>query len=354
MSTVLRRPPVVFALLALLLAAFAALDLFVGSAEIPPGQVWRLLLGEGGGLPPSFTTIVWELRLPKVLVATLAGAALAIAGLLLQTLFRNPLAGPDVLGISSGASLGVALVVLWLGSGEASWLSGLGLLGDVAVVSAASAGAGAALALILWASRRMGNLTLLVLGVLLGYATGALTTILLHMSLAERVQAFVMWTFGSFGGVGWNELRLLGPVILATLAPALFLGKPLNALALGDAFARSVGVEVGRLRRRVLLAAAVLAGAVTAFCGPIAFLGIAVPHLCRLWLKSADHRLLLPGSALAGAATALLAELLTQLPPGAEVLPLNAVTSLLGAPLVAYLLLRRPAAMGGVRPEATS
>ncbi len=215
-----------------------------------------------------------------------------------------------MLGISSGASLGVALVVLWLGSGEASWLSGLGLFGDVAVISAASAGAGAALALILWASRRMGNLTLLVLGVLLGYATGALTTILLHMSLAERVQAFVLWTFGSFGGVGWNELQILAPLLIVTLAAALLLGKPLNALALGEGFARSVGVEVGRLRRLLLLAAAILAGAVTAFCGPIAFLGVAVPHLCRLWLRSADHRLLLPASALAGAAAALLSELL--------------------------------------------
>jgi iron complex transport system permease protein len=193
----------------------------------------------------------------------------------------------------------------------------------------------------------MGNLTLLVLGVLLGYAIGALTSILLHMSIAERVQAFVYWTFGTFGGVDWSKLKVLAPLLLLALGGALLLGKPLNALALGESFALSVGVEVGRLRRLLLLAAAILSGAVTAFCGPIAFLGIAVPHLCRLWLKTADHRLLLPASALAGAAAALLADLLTQLPPGAEVLPLNAVTSLLGAPLIGYLLLRRPAEMGG-------
>lgn len=350
---VLRSPAGAYALLGGLLLLLAALDLFLGSAAIPPGEVWRLLLGQGAaGQPPVWATIVYELRLPKVLVAMLAGSSLAVAGLLLQTLFRNPLAGPDVLGISSGASLGVALVVLWLGSGEKGSLAGLGLLGDVAVVSAASAGALAALAVILWASRRMGNLTLLVLGLLMGYATGALTTILLHMSLAERVQAYVLWTFGSFGGVTWSDLRILAPLLLVTLAGALLLGKPLNSLALGEAFARSVGVEVARLRRWLLLASALLAGAVTAFCGPIAFLGIAVPHLCRLWLRSADHRLLLPASALAGAVAALLADLLTQLPPGAEVLPLSAVTSLLGAPLIAWLLLRRPAEMGGLRADS--
>ncbi len=335
-------------MLAALLLLLATLDLFLGSAEIPALDIFRLLLGrEPAGLPAAWVTILFELRLPKVLTAALAGASLAVAGLLLQTLFRNPLAGPDVLGISAGASLGVALVVLGLGSSEAGRLSALGLLGDMAVVSAASAGAGLALALILWASRRMGNLTLLVLGLMLGYTTGALTTILLHMSQAERVQAFVFWTFGSFGSVSWNELRVLAPLLLLALAAALVFGKSLNALALGEGFARSVGVDVRRLRRLLLLVSAVLAGAVTAFCGPIAFLGIAVPHVARLWLRSADHRLLLPASALSGAVAALLADLLTQLPPGAEVLPLNAVTSLLGAPLIAYLLLRRPSAMGG-------
>jgi iron complex transport system permease protein len=343
----------IFVLLALLLLVFAVADLFFGSAEVPPGEVLGLLLGgDGASLPPSFKTIVLELRLPKVLVAILAGAALAVAGLLLQTLFRNPLAGPDVLGINSGASLGVALVVLWLGGGEASFLSGIGLLGDVVVVGAASAGAGAALALILWASRRMGNLTLLVLGVILGYTVSALTTILLHMSLAERMQAFMFWTFGSFGGVGWSELRLLAPLLVLALAASLPLGKPLNALAAGESLARSLGVGVRRLRRGLLIASAVLAGGVTAFCGPISFLAIAVPHLCRLWLKTADHRILLPACALAGAAAALLADLLTQVPPGAEVLPLNAVTSLLGAPLIGYLLLRRPAEMAGGRAES--
>ena len=342
-----------FLLLALALLLLATLDLFFGSAEIPPGEVVQLLLGSSSpAIEPSWVIIVRELRLPKVIVAMLAGAALAVAGLLLQTLFRNPLAGPDVLGISAGASLGVALVVLWLGSGEASWLSGLGLLGDMALVSAASCGAFLALALILWASRRMGNLTLLVLGLLLGYTTGALTTILLHMSLAERVQAYMMWTFGTFGGAGWSEVRLLAPVLLLTLGGALLLGKKLNALALGDVFARSLGVEVGRLRRSILLLAAILAGTVTAFCGPIAFLGIAVPHLARLVFRTADHRRLLPATALLGAAVALLADLLTQVPPGAEVLPLNALTSLLGAPLIAFLLWRGKAELGGLRGDS--
>lgn len=352
-NTAWRRSASTFGLLVAALLVLALLDLLWGSAAIPTAEVLRVLVGKGvAALPPAWVTIVVELRLPKMLVAVLAGSSLALAGLLLQTLFRNPLAGPDVLGISSGASLGVALVVLWLGSGELSWLARVGLIGDVAVVTAASIGAGAALALVLWAARRMDNLTLLVLGLLLGYATGALTTILLHMSLAERVQAYVAWTFGSFGAATWSQLRVLAPVLLLAQAITLLLGKELNALALGESFASSVGVAVGRLRRLLLLLSATLAGAVTAFCGPIAFIGIAVPHLCRLWMRSADHRLLLPASALTGAAAALLADLLTQLPAGATVLPLNAVTSLLGAPLIAYLLLRRPAELGGLRGDS--
>ena len=316
------------------LAAFAA-DLLLGSARIPPSEVLSLLLG-GPGSNPGWAAIVLDLRLPKALTATLAGASLAVSGLLMQTLFRNPLAGPFILGISSAA-----LVVLSMGAGTVGLLAGLGLIGDAAVTVASSLGAGAALALVLVAARRVSVLTLLILGMLLGYASSAVVTVLVHFADAERVQAYVLWTFGSFGGVTWNELPVLAPVLLVGLGLAWIAAKPLDALLLGEAHARSLGVAVAPARAVVLAATALLAGGVTAFCGPVAFLGVAVPHLVRGLLATARHRLLLPATALAGSLVALVADLLAQLPGSAAVLPLNAVTALIGAPVIAVVVLRR-------------
>lgn len=323
----------------------ALLDLALGSVSIPPGEVLAALFG-GDVQQSSWSVIVRQIRLPRVLTAAVAGAALAVSGLLMQTLFRNPLAGPYVLGISSGASLGVALVVLGTGGGI---VASLGVLGSAGRVLAATAGASAVLVLVLVAARRVGMLTLLILGVLVGYATGALVTVLIHFSAAERIQAYLVWTFGSFGNVDWGQLQVLAPVTLTALAASLLLAKPLNALQLGAAYAKSLGLAVGRARLAVLVTTAVLAGAVTAFCGPVGFLGVAVPHLARGLLHTADHRLLLPATALAGALVALTADLVAQMPGRAQVLPLNAVTALIGAPVIAALVLRRRGFEGSFR-----
>jgi len=337
-----RRRVTGLVLLAAAVVALTLASLAIGSVAIPLGDVVAILSGEPSA-KASWTTIVLEFRLPKALTAALAGAALAVGGLLMQTLFRNPLAGPYVLGISAGASLGVALVVLTIGGVTTELLAGIGLIGEFGLITAASLGAGAVLGLVVIAARRVSSLTLLILGVLFGYATSALVTVLMHFSLAERIQAYIIWTFGSFGGVTWSQLRVLAPALLAGLALAALASKPLNALLLGERYARSMGVAVGRARLGVLVSTALLAGGVTAFCGPVGFIGVAVPHLVRAVLQCADHRILIPGTALAGALVALASDLIAQLPGSDAVLPLNAVTALVGAPVIAGIILRRRA-----------
>lgn len=322
--------------LALVLAFIASLT--AGSVSIPLADVVEVLTG-GTPAKASWAKIVLQFRLPKALTAALAGASLAVGGLLMQTLFRNPLAGPGVLGISAGSSLGVAVVVLTVGD-AATWLASFGLAGDFGLIVAASLGAGTVLGLVILASRRVSTVTLLILGLLFGYATSALVTVLLHFSLAERIQAFVVWNFGSFGSVTWSQLRALAPALVIGLAMAMAASKPLNAFHLGETYARSLGIGVRGARLSILLATALLTGAVTAFCGPVGFLGVAVPHLARGLYRSADHRLLVPGAALAGAVLALLSDLVAQLPGSDAVLPLNAVTALLGAPVIAVIILR--------------
>lgn len=337
------------ALLGLLaaLAGMFVLSLTLGSVEIPLRDVLKILVGEEPARQ-TWATIVLKFRLPKAITATLAGSALAVAGLQMQTLFRNPLADPFVLGINSGASLGVALVVLSVGVAgvsATSMLAGLGLWGNFGLVTAASLGAGVVLALMLLVARRVrSSTTLLILGLMVGYATAALVSLLLYFSITERIQAYINWTFGSFGGVTWSQLHVFAPVIAVALALGLALAKPLNALLLGETYAQTMGVNVRRVRLIVVFSAAVLAGAVTAFCGPIGFVGVAVPHLARHLFRSSDHRLLLPACALLGALLALIADLIAQMPGTQTVLPLNAVTALLGAPVVAWVILRRSSA----------
>jgi len=333
-----RRARVLLALAVLVLAAALA-SLAFGSVSITFGSVLRAIIGHARD--DSVRSIIWAFRLPKAATAALAGAALAVSGLLMQTLFRNPLAGPYVLGLSAGASLGVALVVLAAGGGWVGFASAASGWGDMAVAVAASLGAGLVLAMVLLAARRVSPLVLLILGVLFGYAAGALVTVLLQLAVAERVQAFVQWTFGSFGGVSTRELGLLATVVVAGLALAATTAKALDALAFGADTARSLGVNVPAVRTRALIATALLAGAVTAFCGPVGFLGVAVPHLARGLLGTGEHRWLLAGSALAGAAVALISDVVAQLPGHQGVLPLNAVTALIGAPVLAWVVLRR-------------
>ncbi len=324
-------------LLGLLALAFGA-NVATGSIHIPILDIFSILLGRSTD-NPAWASVILKLRLPQAVTATLAGAALAVSGLQMQTLFRNPLAGPFVLGISSGASLGVALVVLSAGAGGATLSGWSGNLGHVV---AGIGGASAVLVIVLLTARRVPTLTLLILGVLFGYAASAMVSILLRFSSAESVQSYVIWTLGEFSGVSWSQLTLLAPLLVVGLGIAGASVKPLNALLLGEAYARSMGVSVGRVRIWLIASTALLAGAVTAFCGPIGFLGIAVPHLARSLFQSSDHRVLMPRVILLGAILALVADLLAQVPGSSQVLPLNAITALLGTPVVIWVIVGRP------------
>lgn len=332
-------PSRLWLLLGLLLLCFS-LSLSLGSVNIPLTDILTVLFG-GEASKTTWETIIWQFRVPKALTAVLAGSALAISGLQMQTVFRNPLAGPFVLGISSGASLGVALVVLSVGTAVSGLLASLGFMGNLGIVLAASMGSAMVLFSVMLLAHRVNNMTLLILGLLFGYATSAMVSILLYFAIAERIQAYIAWTFGSFAGVTWAQLTVLAPIILFALGIAWLSAKPLNALLLGEAYARSLGLNVKRARFSILVSASLLAGAVTAFCGPIAFIGVAVPHLCRSLFNTSDHRLLVPSTILMGGVVALMADLLAQLPGSDTILPLNAITALIGAPIVAWVILRR-------------
>lgn len=326
-------------LLLALLGAFL-LSLFIGSVRIPLDEILGILLGATPERE-TWATIVLKFRLPKAVTAVLAGSALSVSGLQMQTMFRNPLAEPFVLGINSGASLGVALVVLAVGTTGGTLLAGLGFLSDFGIVVAASLGAGLVLLLVLGVARRVETMTLLILGLMFGYATSALVSVLLYFSIAERIQAYIAWTFGSFGGVTWSQMQVMAPTVLLGLAIAWLSAKPLNALLLGETYAQSLGLSVRRARLAVLVSASLMAGAITAFCGPIGFVGIAVPHLCRSLFGTSNHRQLVPATILMGGIVALLADLLAQLPGSQITLPLNAVTALFGAPVVTWVILRQ-------------
>lgn len=317
------------------------LSLAVGSTSVPLSHVLQALLGTSPARDGA-VVIVETIRLPRSLTAMLAGASLGVAGLQMQTLFRNPLADPFALGISSGASLGVALVVLGTGYGAAAVFGPeLGMRGDTLITGAAIVGATLVLALVLLVSSRIESpTTVLVLGLMFGYAVSAIVTVLVGASQPERLQQWAQWGFGSFSGVTWPRLRLFGPVTMVGVSMALGSTKQLNALLLGEAYARSMGVAVRRARLFTMLGASLLGAVVTAFCGPISFLGIAVPHVCRGLLRTSDHRVLVPAVVCVGATVALVAQVVSLLPGSAGVLPLNAVTSLLGAPVVVAVLLR--------------
>jgi iron complex transport system permease protein len=328
-------------LLALLVLAFAC-ELSLGSVVIPPKSVFLTIIGKTD-VPEDWRQIILLFRLPRALTAMLAGAALGMAGLKMQTLFRNPLADPYVLGISSGAGLGVALVVM--AAGGFQWrffLERAGVAGNLSLVLAAILGAGAVLAIVLGIARRVeGNVTLLIVGLMFGYITGAIVQVLMQFAVEHQMQSYVLWTFGSFGTVTWKQLPILAPVVICGLAVGWALVKPLNALLLGTDYARSMGVNVRLVRSWIIVGASLLAGAVTAYCGPVGFLGIAVPHLGRILLRTSDHRQLVPAVTILGAVVALLADLIAQAPGTEIALPLNAVTALIGAPVVITIILRR-------------
>lgn len=327
-----RRSAILFAVLGTAAAALFAIDLAVGSVNIPLHDIWAALTG--GECDPVTAKIVTGIRLLKAVVATLAGMALAVSGLQMQTMFRNPLAGPYVLGVSSGASLGVAVFILGaplLGIAGQPWLSAIGVAG------AAWIGAAATLAAVAAVSRRIKDImVILILGMMIGSAVSAVVQILQYLSNEEALKSFVVWTMGSLGDVTATQLLLMAPAVAAGLAACVIVIKPLNLLLLGESYARTMGLNVARTRMLILLSTTLLAGTVTAFCGPIGFIGLAIPHVARMLFRDADHRTLMPAAALAGAVSLLACDIVSKL----LALPVNTVTALLGIPVVIWVVVR--------------
>lgn len=328
------RQRVVLWLSALACVALFPACLFVGSVDIPAGDIWASLTG-GDASRAAWRVIVLESRLPSASTALLAGAALSVAGLLMQTCFDNPLAGPSILGISTGSSLGVAIVMLALGGAVGMW-------GQTAVLAGAFAGAVTIMVLLLVFSALVQSTTmLLIVGILVGYVTSSAISLLNFFATQEGVHSFVIWGLGNFSGVTLGRMPLFSAVILIAMAGAAFYVKTLNALLLGTRYAESVGVNVRASRNGLLLISGILTAAVTAYCGPIGFIGLIVPHIARLALHSSNHQYLLPGTALAGGAVGLLCLLISVLPSRWGVMPINAITPVIGVPVILYVIINR-------------
>lgn len=336
----MRRFVVALPLIAGILVFFFLLDLMLGSVNIPPEALFKILTG--GAVKETWVNIFWDWRLPKAITAICAGSALALSGLLMQTFFRNPLADPYILGISSGASLGVAIIMMSAGiCGAGAVFAGIGLIGDMSITVAAILGSFAVLLLILLISSKIqSNITILILGIMVSYISGALVTILLQFTDETSMHTYSLWTFGSFSGVTWSQLPLMTTLLLAGFIMSFCLVKPLNALLLGEQYAESMGMNYARIRILIITTTALMAGVVTAFCGPIGFLGIAIPHFCRAFFVTADHRVLVPGCILVGGIIALVTDIISRVPGTDIVLPLNAITALFGAPVVIWVIVR--------------
>lgn len=326
-------------LILVLLATFA-LNISLGSVHIPVSALVKFFT-TGSTENTGWDVILLNFRMPKALTAIFVGSALGISGLQMQTLFRNPLAGPFVLGISSGAGLGVALVIfIGFAFGGLLELSGIGR--SWLLVCAAGTGAFSVLLIVSLAANRLrDSVSLLLIGLMFGAAAGALVSILQFFSQAENIQAYVIWSFGSLGSLSWAELQVFVPILTLGLLMSLLLSKPLNALLLGENYARSLGMNLQRVRMLIILNTAILAGTVTAFCGPIAFFGIAMPHITRMLFNTSDHLRLTPLLIFTSGILMLLFDLIAQLPGSEATLPINAVTALFGAPFVIYLLVRK-------------
>ncbi|MBO5185814.1 MAG: iron ABC transporter permease [Prevotella sp.] len=337
----MRRPLPLTVLLTAVIALLFLVNVFIGTVRIPMTDICRILAGDDG-VSEIWRNIVLKSRVPQALTAIAAGAGLSVAGLQMQTVFRNPLAGPSVLGISSGASLGVAFVVLLSGSLGGVALSRMGYIGDVAMSVAAIAGSLAVMSLILYVAQRVrGNVTLLIIGVMIGYLANAIIGVLKFFSAEEDVKAYVVWGLGSFARVSGDAMMLFIVLMIILLPPAFLLVKTMNLMLLGDDYARNLGLNVRRSRTLVIVSSGVLVAIVTAYCGPIMFVGLAVPHLCRAIFRTSDHRILMPGTMLTGAALALLCNLIARIPGFEGALPVNSVTALVGAPVVAVILFKR-------------
>ena len=329
---------IIWLIVAMLLLAVA--NLIWGSLSIPANDVVRILLGNDDGTHPGWTFIIRESRVPQMLTALLCGMSLSTCGLMLQTLFRNPLAGPSILGIDAGANLGVALVMLLLGGTVT--LGSLSVGGYLLVIVAAMLGALCIMALLLVLSALLRNqVMLLITGVIISYVTGSVISLLNYSATEEGVHNFIVWGMGNFSGVSLDRLPLFCILIAFGLLGALLLVKPLDAILLGERYATNLGINVHRTRNKLLLCTGLLTATTTAFCGPISFLGLAVPHIARMTLRTSQHRVMLPGTMLMGACLTLMCNLICTMPSSGSIIPVNVVTPLIGAPVILYVILKR-------------
>ena len=339
-SDLLVRRTLLFGLLAVMLLLIIVLSICIGAVPIDLKAV-IITLTDSSGSDPVLRQIIFDFRVPRIMTAILAGASLATAGLMMQTLFRNPLADPYVLGVNSGASLGVAIVVLSVAPAGIQLIEQLNVSGQLLIILASSGGAALTLFAVLLLSYKTDVITVLIIGLMISYAVGALVSILIFLSMVERLQSFLSWSFGTYSTVNWAYLCTFAPVVICALGISVFLVKPLDALLLGERYAESIGTRTKRARFFILLTASVLTGTVTGFCGPIGFLGIAAPHLSRYLFKTSTHRILIPASIMIGAFLSLSADFIAQ-GPGLDVsLPLNAITALFGAPIIIIALMQQ-------------
>lgn len=335
----MRRALLIYIGIAVSILLLFGLNLTTGSVQIPFTDVLDILCGRFAG-KESWQYIILENRLPQALTALLCGASLSVCGLMLQTAFRNPLAGPDVFGISSGAGLGVALVMLLLGGTVSTSL--FTVSGFLAILTAAFLGAITVTALILFLSTLVRNsVLLLIVGIMVGYVSSSAVSLLNFFASEEGVKSYMVWGMGNFGGVSMSHIPLFSLLCLVGITAALLLVKPLNILLLGPQYAESLGISTRRLRNLLLLIVGLLTAITTAFCGPISFIGLAIPHIARLLFRTDNHQILLPGTVLTGAAIALFCNFICFLPGEMGVIPLNAVTPLIGAPVIIYVIIQR-------------
>lgn len=335
---IMTRTTIVMTVLAALMLALVVACALVGSVDIPAGDVWSIVTGSGSD-NEAWDIIVMESRLPMIATALLAGAALSISGLLLQTTFNNPLAGPSILGVSTGAGLGVAVVMLSMG-GTVGGFFGHTVGGYIAILLGALLGAGAVLLiLILFSSIVKNSTVLLIIGILVSYLASSIISLLNSLATEEGVSNYVAWGFGTFSNVTTSQLPVYASLILLALAASAIMVKPLNAMLMGTRYATNMGVDVRRSRNLLLVITGILTAVVTAFCGPIGFIGLVVPHVARLMLGTSNHARLIPATMLAGACTALLCTLISVC--GKHVIPVNAITPVIGVPIIIYLIVNR-------------
>lgn len=336
------RDAIAFGIVAILIVVAFVLNLSLGTIAIPFRDVVDILLGHDTGGSEIWRNIVWKSRYPQTITALVAGAGLSISGLLMQTVFRNPLAGPSELGISSGASLGVATLVLLSGSISQRALIRMGFVGEMAVSVAALLGALAVMGIIMIMSEKVkGNVVLLIMGVMIGYIANAIIGVLKFFSNDEDVRSYVVWGLGSFSKVSGDRVTTFVLLMLVLIPLSFPLIKTLNLLLLGENYARSLGLNYKRARHRVIFCSCLLTAIVTAYCGPIVFIGLAVPHLCRTIFATSNHRILMPAVTLVGALLALICSVIARMPGFEGALPINSVTALIGAPIVIWVLFSR-------------